>query len=236
MSGPRKRTLTRSPRARARAGRRSCGSGRAACPTPSATWWVGPCAHHVSMNSAGPFAKRIREFVLPIRKVGPAIDSPSAASSFSRPSAVCERPRIVTGPSLTLNSTESPAPALPWKSLSARSTGRSSEIATCPGPSWPIRTKLLVEVERVELGVRAARAEAVEQEHRDVRLQVALARGRDPAGGEQRVADDQAGAVPARSCCRPRRGSSRSARRARSPRRAGRARRRRGRPSRSARA
>ena len=37
----------------------------------------------------------------------------------------------------------------------------------------------LVEVERVELGVRAAGAEAVHQEHRDVRLQVALAGGRD---------------------------------------------------------
>ena len=39
--------------------------------------------------------------------------------------------------------------------------------------------ELLVEVERVELGVRAARAEPVEEEHRDVGLQVALAGRRD---------------------------------------------------------
>ena len=81
---------------------------------PSATWCVGPSAHQASMNAAGPFAKRMREFVLPMRKVGPGIASPSAASSLSRPSAVCERPRIVTGPRRTLNSTESPAPDLPW--------------------------------------------------------------------------------------------------------------------------
>ena len=66
------------------------------------------------MNAAGPCAKRMRELVLPIRNVGPAIDSPSAAISFSRPSAVCVRPRIVTGPSRTFISTERPAPDLPW--------------------------------------------------------------------------------------------------------------------------
>jgi hypothetical protein len=73
--------------------------GDLADPTPSATWWVGPSAHQASMNSAGAFANRIREFVLPIRNVGPAIESPSAAISFNRPSAVCETPRMVTGPS-----------------------------------------------------------------------------------------------------------------------------------------
>ena len=56
----------------------------------------------------------MREFVFPIRNVGPAIDSPSAARSLSRPSAVCVRPRIVTGPSRTFISIESPAPAFPW--------------------------------------------------------------------------------------------------------------------------
>src|SRR4051794_30321802 len=55
-------------------------------PTPSATWCVGPCAHQVSKNSAGGCAKRRRELVLPIRSVAPGIDSPSATSSFRRPS------------------------------------------------------------------------------------------------------------------------------------------------------
>ena len=110
------------------------------CPTPSATWWVGPSAHQASKKAAGPDGKRILEFVFPILKVGPAIDSPSAAISFSRPSAVCVTPRIVTGPRRTFISIESPAPALPWKSLSARATGRPSAIARWPGPSCPIRT------------------------------------------------------------------------------------------------
>ena len=42
--------------------------------------------------------KRRRLLVLPIRNVSPGIDSPSAASSFSRPSAVCVQPTIVIGP------------------------------------------------------------------------------------------------------------------------------------------
>ena len=54
----------------------------------------------------------------------------------------------------------------------------------------------LVEVETVELGVRPTGAEPVEQEHRDVGLEVAFAGGRDAARGEQRVADDEARAHP----------------------------------------
>src|SRR5205814_5968124 len=60
---------------------------------------------------------------------------------------------------------------------------------------WPVvahEHELVVEVERVELGVRAAGAEPVEQQHREVRLQVALAGRGNAAGGEQRVPDDQA--------------------------------------------
>ena len=67
----------------------------------------------VRENVVGSAGNRIREFVLPIRNVGPAIDSPSAATSFRRPSAVCVSPRIVTGPSRTFISIERPAPALP---------------------------------------------------------------------------------------------------------------------------
>ena len=85
------------------------------------------------------------------------------------------QPTIVIGPVRTLNSTLSPAPRLPWKSLSERSVGRSSAIAMCPGPSWPIRMKSSVEVERVVLGERAARAQPVEQHLGDVGLQIALA-------------------------------------------------------------
>ena len=61
----------------------------------------------------GPDAKRMRELVLPILNVGPGVDSPSAATSFSRPSTVCVTPRIVTGPSRTFISIERPAPDLP---------------------------------------------------------------------------------------------------------------------------
>ena len=79
--------------------------------------------------------------MLPIRNVSPSIEAPSATISFSRPSAVCVQPTIVIGPLRTLNSTLSPAPRLPWKSLRARSVGCSSAIAMWPGPSWPIRMK-----------------------------------------------------------------------------------------------
>ena len=84
--------------------------------------------------------------------------------------------------------------------------------------------EVLVEVERVVLGVGAAGAEPVEDQLREVGLEVALARGRHAARGQQRVADDQAGAEPLGLVVRRRRGSSRSARRARSRRRACRAR------------
>src|SRR3954451_14105985 len=71
---------------------------RATWPTPSATWWVGPSSHQRSRNSPGASPKRRRLFVLPIRNVSPGIDSPSAASSFRRPSSVWVQPTIVTGP------------------------------------------------------------------------------------------------------------------------------------------
>src|SRR4051812_42543674 len=67
-------------------------------PTPSATWWVGPCSHQASKNSAGGCEKRRRELVLPMRNVAPGIDSASATSSFRRPSTVCVQPTMVTGP------------------------------------------------------------------------------------------------------------------------------------------
>ena len=65
-----------------------------------------------------------------------------------------------------------------------------------PGSVMPHEHEALLEVERVELRVGAAGAEPVEQQHREVRLQVALAGRRHTAGGEQRVADDQAGRDP----------------------------------------
>ena len=142
---------------------------------------------------AGARANRIREFVLPIRKVGPGIDSPSAAMSFSRPSAVWVSPRIVTGPSLTFISIDRPAPDLPWYSFSARSDGPSVGDRQVAGAVVAHQHELLVEVQRVELGVRAAGAEPVEQQHGDVGLEVALAGRRDAARREQRVAHDQAG-------------------------------------------
>ena len=52
--------------------------------------------------------------MLPMRNVSPGIDSPSATSSFSAPSAVCVQPTIVTGPKRTFASTLRPAPRLPW--------------------------------------------------------------------------------------------------------------------------
>ena len=55
------------------------------------------------------------------------------------------------------------------------------------------QNELVVEVEGVELGVGAAAAEPVEQEHADVRLQVALAGGGHPPRRQEREADDQTG-------------------------------------------
>jgi hypothetical protein len=165
------------------------------CPTPSATWCVGPSAHQASKNAAGPERKRIREFVLPIRNVGPAIDSPSAASSFSRPSAVCVTPRIVTGPSRTFISIDRPGARLAVVELERPQHGPAVGDREVARAVVAHQHELVVEVERVELRVRAAAAEPVEQEHREVRLQVALAGRRDAARRQQRVADDQAGAT-----------------------------------------
>src|ERR1017187_7261805 len=111
-------------------------------PTPSAQWCVGPSIDQRLMNSAGPNENRSRELVLPMRRIGPGSDSPSAPTSLSLPSAVCVKPRIVTGPVFTLNSTETPEPRLPWYKPSPRSTGRASLMAMWPGPSCPISTKL----------------------------------------------------------------------------------------------
>ena len=50
-------------------------------------------------------------------------DSPSDATSFSRPVPVCVMPRTVMGPCLTLNSTLTPEPLLPWYSSRPRRIG-----------------------------------------------------------------------------------------------------------------
>ena len=122
--------------------------------------------------------KRIREFVFPILNVGPATDSPSAARSLSRPSAVCVTPRMVTGPRRTFISIERPGARLavvePERAGDRSSVG-DREVARAVVAH---QDELLVEVEAVELGVGASGAEPVEQQHRDVGLEVAFARGR----------------------------------------------------------
>src|SRR5450755_913080 len=110
-------------------------------PTPSAQWCVGPSIDQRLMNSAGPRPNLIRELVLPMRRMGPGSASPWAATSLSPPAAVSVRPRMVTGPVFTWNSTETPEPRLPWYRPRARSTGRASPMAMWPGPSCPIKTK-----------------------------------------------------------------------------------------------
>jgi len=58
---------------------------------------VGPCSHQAS-KELGRRPREAQAVVVAIRKVSPGIDSPSATSSFSRPSAVCVQPTIVIGP------------------------------------------------------------------------------------------------------------------------------------------
>ena len=60
----------------------------------------------------------------------------------------------------------------------------------------PHQDEPLVEVEGVELGVRTAGTEPVEEQHRDVRLEIAFAGGGHAPCGEQRVAGDQGRADP----------------------------------------
>jgi hypothetical protein len=55
----------------------------------------------------------VMELVLPILRRGPAMDSPSAASSFSLPPAVWVMASRVTGPVFTRPSTLTPLPRLP---------------------------------------------------------------------------------------------------------------------------
>ena len=66
------------------------------------------------MNAAGGRAYLRRLLVFPILRVGPGMDSPSAASVFRRPSRVWVTAKMVIGPVLTLNSTDTPLPAFPW--------------------------------------------------------------------------------------------------------------------------
>ncbi len=98
---------------------------------------------------------------------------------------------MVTGPGRTFISIESPAPAFPWYSRERPRDGSSVRDREMAGAVVAHQDEPLVEIEAVELGVRPAGAEPVEQEHRDVGLEVALAGGRDAAAGEQGVADDE---------------------------------------------
>src|SRR6266566_3153125 len=85
----------------------------ATCPTPTAQWCAGPWAFHWLTKTRAPRAKRYRLLVLPISRIGPGTDSPSATRNFNRPSAVGTTESSVTGPCLTDISTDSPRPALP---------------------------------------------------------------------------------------------------------------------------
>src|SRR5438128_261109 len=68
---------------------------------------------------------------------------------------------------------------------------RRPRAPTAAGRGGPLPDQLRA-VECIYLGVGTARAAAVQQEPRDVRLQVALPRGGDPARGQERVPDDHA--------------------------------------------
>ena len=174
------------------------------------------------MNAAGPFAKRIREFVLPIRKVGPCDrlalggDQLQPAVGGLRDAEDRHRP----APHLELD--REPGARLAVVELERAQHGPLVGDRDVARAVVAHQHELLVEVERVELGVGAARAEPVHQQHRDVRLQVALARGRDAARGEQRVADDQPGRDPLVDVAADAAVVVGERRRARSPRRAGR--------------
>ena len=60
------------------------------------------------MNAAGESANLRRLLVFPIFSVGPESDYPSAASILRLPSRVWVTSKMVTGPVLTPNSTETP--------------------------------------------------------------------------------------------------------------------------------
>ena len=168
----------------------------ARCPTPSATWCVGPSAHQASMNEAGPRAKRMRELVLPMRKVGPgdrlALGGEQLEPAVGRLREAEDRDR----PEAHLHLHRQPRAGLAVEQLERAQHRPAVRDRHVPGAVVSHEHEFLVEVERIELGVGAARAQPVEQEHRDVRLEVALARRRDAARGQQRIADDQRGPHP----------------------------------------
>ena len=86
---------------------------QARLPVPSAKWWVGPASLHRSIKVGMSGRNRQRVFVLPVAGMGPRTDSPSASTNLKLPSCFVVRPKIVTGPCRTLNSTETPSPNLP---------------------------------------------------------------------------------------------------------------------------
>src|ERR1035437_349400 len=58
------------------------------CPTPTAQWCAGPCTFHSFRKFLAPIEKRYRLLVLPISRIGPGTDSPSAINSFSLPPTI----------------------------------------------------------------------------------------------------------------------------------------------------
>ena len=133
----------------------------------------------------------MREFVFPIRKVGPAMDSPSAARSFESTVGCLGQPEDRDRPETDLHLDRESRARLPVVQPERARDGSSVGDREVPGAVVSHEDELLVEVEAVELGVRPAGSEPVQQEHRDVGLEVAFAGGRDASCGEQRVADDE---------------------------------------------
>ena len=162
-------------------------------PTPSATWCVGPSAHQASKNGAGAGREadpRVR-VADPERRAG---DRLALGGDQLQPAVGGLRQaedRHRAEPHLHLD--RQPGAGLPVVELERTRDRASLGDREMAGAVVAHQDELLVEVERVELGVGAAGAEAVEQEHRDVRLQVALAGRGHAARRQQRVADDQAG-------------------------------------------
>ena len=123
----------------------------------------------------------MREFVLPMRKVGPGIGLALGGEELESTVGGLGQPEDGDRPGSDLHLDREPRARFPVVESERPRDGPSVRDREMAGAVVAHQDEPVVEVEAVELGVRPAGAEPVEQEHRDVGLEVALAGGRDTA-------------------------------------------------------
>src|ERR1700753_2418364 len=115
-----------------------------------------PEALQASVHSPGSHPKSTREVVFPICSSDPGTTVPGEVMKRNAPSRSWARPNAVTGPGRTSSSTDTPQPAREGAAPRDLQVGRAIV---------PHLAHVVGEVERLQLGERAAPAEPVGDQH-----------------------------------------------------------------------